>query len=90
MANPIEPRHHHTVHEERHRRGSLDGLGHSVGLLSQSHELLAVFKSAFDRPATGVRRKNLSHVPVELGAVEHLVGAATLLVANQDDRQQAV
>src|SRR4029077_19091073 len=43
-----------------------------------------------NRPTTGVGREDLTRVPVELGAVEHLVGPAALLVADQNDRQQAV
>src|ERR1700716_4178649 len=90
MAHPMKPDHHDAVEKERPRRSPLDGLGHAVGLFPETHELLAVLKSAFDRPATGVGREDLSRVPVELGAVEHLVGPSALEVADQNDRQQAV
>ena len=90
MADLMEPHHHNAVEEERHRSGPLDRLDHSIGLLSKAHELLTILKGAFDRPATGIGRKDLLRVPVEIGAVEHLIGPRPFEVAGQNDRQQAV
>ena len=90
MAHAMKPHHHHTVVEERHGCRPFDGLGETVGLFPEAHQLLAVFKRAFDRPAAGVGRKDQTRIPVELRAVKHLVGPPALEVADQNDRQQTV
>ena len=59
MARLVEPNHHQAVDEQRHRGGPLDRLGKTIGRVLQSQELLAVFKCAFDRPATGIGREDL-------------------------------
>ena len=90
MTRLVEPNHHQSVDEQRHRRGPLDGLGKTIGRVLQAQELLAIFKGAFDRPAAGIGREDLPRRPIELGAVEHLIGAFPFQVAHQDDGQKSV
>ena len=78
------------VDEHGHRCGPLDGLGEAIGRVLQSQELLAVFKCALDRPATRIGREDLPRRPIELGAVEHLIGPLPFEVVHQDDGQQSV
>ena len=86
----VEPNHHQAVEDQRHGRGSFHGLGKTIGGIFQTQELLAIFKGAFDGPATGVGGEDLPGGPIELGAVEHLIRSFPLQVAHQDDGQEAV
>ena len=90
MTGSVKPYDDHGVEDQRHGRGSLDGLGKTVGRVFKSQELLAVFKGAFDGPAAGVGGENLPGSPVQFGAVEHLIGTLPLQIAHQDDGQQPV
>ena len=65
-----------------------DRHGQTVGRVFQAQILFAVFKSAFNGPATSVGGKNLAGVPVKVGAVEHLIGPLAFEVACQDDGQE--
>ena len=90
MTGSVKPYDDHGVEEQRHGRGSPDGLGKTVGRVFKSQELLAVFKCAFDGPAAGVGGENLPGSPVQFGAVEHLIGTLPFQIAHQDDGQQPV
>ena len=90
MSRLVEPHHDQTIEHQRKRRGPLDGLGQTIGRVLQSEKLFAVFEGAFNRPAVGVCCQDLPCAPIQLGAVEHLIGAFPFQVAHQDDRQLAV
>ena len=90
MSRLVEPHHDQTIEHQRKRRGSPDGLGQTIGRVLQSQELLAVFEGAFNRPAVGVCCQDLACAPIQLGAVEHLIGTFPFQVAHQDDRQLTV
>ena len=90
MSRLVKPNDDQAVDEHRHGRGSLDGLGKTIGRVFQTQELFAAFKSAFDGPATGIGREDFPRCPIELRTVEHLLGTFPFQIAHQDDGQQSV
>ena len=78
------------IEYQRDGRGPLDCLGQTIGRVLQSQKLFAILEGAFNRPTIGVCCQDLPGVPIKLGAVEHLIGAFSLQVMYQDDRQLAV
>ena len=90
MAHKVKPGNDETVEEQGHRRGSRHGFGQPIGGVFQAKVLLAVFESAFDGPATGIRGQDLPSVSGEIGAVEHLVRPTALQIACEDNGQQSL
>ena len=90
MSCLVEPHDDQTIEQQRKGRGPLDGFGQTIGRVLQSQKLLAVLEGTFNRPAVGVCRQDLSCAPIQLGAVEHLIGTFPVQVVHQDDRQLAV
>ena len=90
MAFLMKPQHDQAVQHQRHRRGASHGLLGAVGRVLQPQQLFAVFEGHLDGPSRGVGRKNLSSLPVQTGAVEHLVGTFAQDIAHQDDGQEPV
>jgi len=75
VAEHLEPSHDHAVQEESHGRRATHRQTDAVGGIFQAQILLAVFEGAFDGPTVSVGSQDLANVPVEVGAVEQLVGA---------------
>src|SRR5208282_1008716 len=90
MAPLMKPYHDQAVNHERHRRCPPHGLLRAVGWIFQAEQLLAILESDLDRPPRRICRKDFSGIPVETGAVEHLLRAFAQRVAHQDDGQQPI
>src|SRR5277367_6506342 len=87
MSRLVEPHHDQTGEQQRKRRGPLDGFRQTIGRVLQAQELFAVFEGTLNRPTVGVCCQYLSRAPIQLGAVEHLIGAFPVQVVYQNDRQ---
>ena len=90
MALPVEPDQRQTVQHQAHRRRPLDRQRRPVRGVLQAHHLLGVEVHHLHTPPRGVMGQDRPRVPVSPRAVEHLIGAASLAVPDQEDRQQPV
>ena len=63
-------------------------LGKTIGRVLQAQELLAIFKGALDWPSGKRSQEDLPRRPIQLGTIEHVIGAFPFQVRVGDDGQE--
>jgi len=90
MALTFKPDRDEAVQDHRHGGGPTDSLLGTIGRIFEAQQLFAIVKRHFNRPACRIGVQDLSGVPIQSRAVEHLVRTFAIHVMHQHDFQQAV